>query len=153
MHPKNSAKCIALLAGALASAGSLHALYAQSEVSVRQAGSVLIKTPEAEFELLPSGYLEGHLVKEGQRLTLDEPLPEEGGDSLISGGVLVHFGRPGVDHVKISDIHGTIGPRGKRVELTSTAVNGSLQKMLALEVYDNFPAVSLDRKSTRLNSS
>src|ERR1035438_3270139 len=130
MHPKNSAKCIALLAGALASAGSLHALYAQSEVSVRQAGSVLIKTPEAEFELLPSGYLEGHLVKEGQRLTLDEPLPEEGGDSLISGGVLVHFGRPGVDHVKISDIHGTIGPRGKRVELTST-----------------------DRKSTRLNSS
>ncbi len=142
MHPRNLAKCTALLAGTLALVGSLHALYAQSEVSVRQAGSVLVKTPEAEFELLPSGYLEGHLVRQGQRLTLDEPLRGEGGDSLVSGGVPVHFARPDVDHVKINDIHGAIGPRGKRVELTSTAVNGSLQKTLALEVYDNFPAVS-----------
>ncbi len=135
-------KCTALLVCTLAWALSPGALYAQSKVSVRQAGSVLIETPGAEFELLPSGYVEGHRVREGQRLTLDEPLPGEGGDSLISGGVPVHFARPGVDHVKISDIQGAIGPRGKRVELTSAAVHAGLEKVLVLEVYDNFPTVA-----------
>jgi len=32
--------------------------------------------------------------------------------------------------------------RGKRVELTSSSSNTSLEKMLALEVYDNFPSVA-----------
>jgi alpha-galactosidase len=148
---KRALTLIALCAGAIAWEGSRQSLYAQSgdrpgatlEVSVRRAGTVLIKTPEAEFELLASGYLKGHLVKEGQRLTLDEPSPgdAEGGDLLVSGGAPVHFGRPDFGGVKISDIHGAIGPRGKRVELTSTG-GVSLQKVLALEVYDNFPSVA-----------
>ena len=49
---------------------------------------------------------------------------------------------PDFDHVNISDIHGAIGPRGKRVELTANASNAGLQKVLALEVYDNFPSVA-----------
>src|SRR5450755_3323831 len=97
---KRALTLIALCAGAIAWEGSRQSLYAQSgnrpgasvEVSVRRAGTVLIKTPEAEFELLASGYLKGHLVKEGQRLTLDEPSPaeNEGGDLLVSGGAPIH---------------------------------------------------------------
>ena len=151
---KRARAFIALCAVALALAASRHSLYAQSsdgpgsivEVSVQRAGTVVIRTPQAEFDLLTSGYLEGHLIKDGQRLTLDEPAPGEadGGDLLVSGGAPVHFERPDFGSVKISDLHGAIGPRGKRVEITSPASNGSvgLQKVLALEVYDNFPTVA-----------
>lgn len=134
----------------LALAGLPHSVYAQSgghqgttvEVSVQPVGTVLIKTPEAEFELLQSGYLEARLAK-GQRLTLDEPLPgnAKGGDAVVSSGAPVHFAHYDVDGVKISDVHGPIGPRGKRVELTSES-SGSLQKVLELEVYDDFPQVA-----------
>lgn len=145
---------IAVCVSALAMAGLCSSLYAQNrdrptaivEVSLRPAGTVAIRTPAAEFELLASGYLEGRLLREGQRLTLDEPLREEaeGGDLLVSDGAPVHFARPDFSNVKISDIHGAIGPRGKRVELTSNTSNGSvgLQKVLTLEVYDDFPSVA-----------
>src|SRR5262249_33090508 len=40
---------------------------------------------------------------------------------------------------KVSDANGKLGSRGKRVEVTGT--NGNLKQTLALEVYDDFPAV------------
>src|SRR5947208_603408 len=36
-------------------------------------GPVVFKTSAAEFDLLPSGYLQSYLVSNGKRLTLDEP--------------------------------------------------------------------------------
>jgi hypothetical protein len=41
-------------------------------------GSVLIKTPSAEFDLSTRGYLQGFLVNNGRRSTLDEPAPNAG---------------------------------------------------------------------------
>ena len=48
---------------------------APSEVAVSTSdrGPVKIVTPAAEFELLPSGYIRASLLKDGQKLTLDDP--------------------------------------------------------------------------------
>src|SRR5690348_4785966 len=42
-------------------------------VTASAGGPVTIKTSSAEFEVLPSGYVRAYLVKEGKRLTLDDP--------------------------------------------------------------------------------
>jgi alpha-galactosidase len=110
------------------------------DVSSRPGGTFVIKTQEAEFDVLPSGYLAGHLMQGGRNLTLDEPTGA--GDSLTSNGVTPHFAHPDFGRAKIGDAHGAIGPHGKRVELTSSSTNTGLEKVLAVEVYDNFPSVA-----------
>ena len=47
-----------------------------------------VRTTEAEFDVLPSGYVQASLLKEGKKLTLDEPAKEAASpsDSVISGG-------------------------------------------------------------------
>ena len=110
------------------------------EVSVAREGPVHVKTAAAEFELGASGYLRGWLVKDGRRLTLDDPAPgdDESGDLLISDGKPVRFAAFDFRRAKVSEAQGALGPRGRRVELTADAPDG-LRKTLALEVYDNFP--------------
>src|SRR5579859_5149067 len=111
-------------------------------VAVNPAGAIRVKTPAAAFELLTSGYLAGHLVMTGQELTLDDPAQggAGGGDLLLSGGAPVRFDPLDFRRAKISDIRGGIGSRGKRVEVTAKQGGaGGLEKVLALEVYDDFP--------------
>jgi alpha-galactosidase len=114
------------------------------EVSVAPEGPVLVKTSAAEFELNASGYLRGYLVRNSQKLTLDDPAAGDAGqgDQLISAGKPVHF--PGLDfrHAKVTDLHGGIGQAGKRVALTAVG-DGGLEKTVALEVYDDFPGAAL----------
>ncbi len=43
------------------------------KVEVRDGGPVVITTSAAEFQVLPSGFLQATLLKDGKRLTLDEP--------------------------------------------------------------------------------
>ncbi len=114
------------------------------EVSVAPEGPVLVKTATAEFEMGASGYLRGYLIKNAQRLTLDEPAagPAWQGDLLVSEGKPVHFAAPDFRHAKITDLHGGIGQAGKRVVVTASGDSG-LEKTLTLEVYDDFPGVAL----------
>ena len=42
-------------------------------VEVRDGGPVVLTTSTAEFQILPSGFLQASLLKDGKRLTLDEP--------------------------------------------------------------------------------
>ncbi len=113
------------------------------EVSVGKDGPVLVKTGTAEFELAGSGYLRGWLVKNGQKLTLDDPAPgeDEAGDLLISEGKPVRFAAYDFRRAKVSETQGALGPRGRRVELSADGPDG-LRKTLALEVYDHFPAAA-----------
>jgi len=113
------------------------------EVSVGRACPVVIQTPAAKFELAASGYLRGWLVKDGRRLTLDDPAPGEGGagDLLTSDGKTVDFAPFDCRRAKITDVHGGIGPGGRRVELVADGPAG-LRKSLTLEVYENFPAAA-----------
>jgi alpha-galactosidase len=123
-------------------------------VTVNPGGPVVFKTPTAEFEILPSGYLQAYLVKDGKRLTLDEP--ESGGAPaggyLVTSGKEVHDFALDFEHVKVSDARGKLGARGKRVEITgrSTAEEAAgIEKTLAVEVYDDFPNLALSTVAYR----
>jgi alpha-galactosidase len=117
-------------------------------VTVHPGGPVVVRTQTAEFEVLPSGYLRAYLVKDGERLTLDEPEAEQSdsGGYLMSagkelGGFLLDF-----DHVRISDAQGKLGARGKRVEITARSREEGateIEKTLAVEVYDDFPNLAV----------
>lgn len=113
-------------------------------VTVNPGRAVVLRTSTAEFDLLPSGYLEAYLLKDGERLTLDDP----GTGDLASGGYLLSGGSEIRDfaldfrNVKVSDAQGKLGPRGKRVEITARS-SGGLEATLALEVYDDFPNFAL----------
>ena len=42
-------------------------------VQIKDGGPALITTTTAEFQILPSGFVQATLMKDGKRLTLDEP--------------------------------------------------------------------------------
>jgi alpha-galactosidase len=111
-------------------------------------GPVILKSAEAEFDILPSGYLQAFLLKNGARLTLDEPQagPTSSGDYLLSAGKEVRDFTLDFDHVKISDAQGTLGVRGKRVEIEGhSPAEGAtrIEKRVIVEVYDDFPTIAL----------
>src|SRR6266446_4376842 len=43
------------------------------KVTVNDGGPLVVQTSTAEFHVLPSGYVQGFLLKDGKKLTLDEP--------------------------------------------------------------------------------
>src|SRR5579863_4980580 len=43
------------------------------KVEVRDGGPIIITTSAAEFQVLPSGFVQATLLQDGKRLTLDEP--------------------------------------------------------------------------------
>jgi alpha-galactosidase len=118
------------------------------KVTVSPSGPVALTTAEAEFDVLPSGYIQAFLLKDGKRLTLDEPGSGAAGasDYLVSGGKEVRDFSLDFSHVKISDARGKVGARGKRVEITalSTGKNArAVEETLAVEVYDDFPNLAM----------
>ena len=118
MH--HNAGRILFLTGALAGICWPASAQKHVEVSIAPEGPILVKTATAEFEMGASGYLLGYLIKNAQRLTLDEPAAGEAGqgDQLVSEGKPVHFGAPDFRHAKVTDLHGGIGQAGKRVVVT-----------------------------------
>src|SRR5947209_12367141 len=51
------------------------------KIEVRDGGPAIITTSAAEFEILPSGFVQATLVKDGKRMTLDEPAAGSSGGS------------------------------------------------------------------------
>ena len=116
------------------------------KVTVSDGGPVVIQTATAEFQLLPSGYLEGALLKDGKKLTLDQPAVGTPGDSdyVVSGGKDIHFTLD-FAQAKVLESQGKLG-RGKRVEIPARPLapgSGTLQRTLILEAYDDMPNVVL----------
>src|SRR5579862_589501 len=62
-------------------------------VEVRDGGPIVITTTAAEFQVLPSGFLQAILLKDGKRLTLDEPAVGStgGSDSIVLSGKELDF--------------------------------------------------------------
>jgi alpha-galactosidase len=110
------------------------------QVTVNPGGPAVIKTGSAEFDLLPSGYCEATLVKDGKRLTLDEP--GSAGESLVTDGKEIRDFILDFEHAKVSDTQGKLGAVGKRVEVIGRGPSG-LEKAVAVEVYDDFPTLAL----------
>ncbi|MFI5182915.1 MAG: alpha-galactosidase, partial [Vicinamibacteria bacterium] len=105
------------------------------------AGLVVLGTPTSEFEILPSGHVRAFLLKDGRRLTLDDP-PEA---SRVSRDPSV--GKRGRDIAvgwsppKVSDVVSALG-RGKRVELQARTPAG-LDETLGVEVSEDFPGLAV----------
>src|SRR6202022_5002023 len=108
--------------------------------------SVLLTPSTAEFQILPSGYIQALLVKAGQRVSLDDPQqgnPEES-DYLVQHGKEVHFTLD-FGQTKITEAIGKLG-RGKHVEIPAQPIGPSgtsLRRTLHFEAYDDFPNILL----------
>src|SRR5215469_4105758 len=63
------------------------------KVTVNHGGPVVIQTSTAEFQVLPSGYLQAFLVEDGKKLTLDDPRvgAPRGSDYLMTEGQELAF--------------------------------------------------------------
>ena len=112
---------------------------------------MVIRTPAAEFRVLPSGYVQGSLLQAGNSLTLDDPASDLAiADSITSDGHGISDFILDLDHAKTSDASGRLGAKGKRVEISGKSRSlPSLEKTVAIEVYDDFPQILLSSVSYR----
>src|ERR1035437_1510458 len=116
------------------------------KVEVRDGGPIVIATSVAEFQVLPSGFLQASLLQDGKRLTLDEPgVGSTGGsDSIVQEGKELDF-VPDFGQAKVLDSSGKLG-RGKRVEIPARPLAPAgvgIERMLVVEAYDDFPNIAL----------
>jgi alpha-galactosidase len=114
------------------------------QVEVRGGGPVVVTTSSAEFQVLPSGFLQGTLLKDGKRLTLDDSGTGSGSDYLMHSGQELQF-VPDFGQLKVMEATGKLG-RGKRVEITARPLAPSgvpIERTTALETYDDFPNIAL----------
>jgi alpha-galactosidase len=123
------------------------------QVTVNDGGPVVLTTSTAEFQVLPSGYVQASLLKDGKKLSLDEPRLGSPTDSdyLVIGGNEIHFVLE-FAQAKVLEAAGKMG-RGKRIQIPAHPLGPSgtnLQRTLTVEVYDDFPNIlltSLDYKN------
>jgi alpha-galactosidase len=117
------------------------------KVTISDGGPVILQTSTAEFQLLPSGYLQAYLVKDGKKLTLDEPTvgAPDGSDYLVVKGNPLHFTLD-FSQAKVLESQGKMG-RGKRVEIPALplriAGSPDVHRTLVIEAYDDFPNIVL----------
>ncbi len=133
-------------------APSIDSLHSAIQVQSGSGGPVVLTTKSAEFRLLPSGYMQAFLIKDGRKLTLDDPSSGESaaGDFLIRAGKPFHFSLD-FAHVKVLEAAGKMGA-GKRIEIPGEASDLSrakLKRLLILEVYDDFPNLLLSTTEYR----
>lgn len=116
------------------------------KVEVKSGGPVVLTTGAAEFQVRPDGYIQAFLLKNGQKLSLDEPRTAATSDSdyVVVGGKELHFALD-FQQVRVLEAVGKMGA-GKRIEIPARPVGPGgvdLQRILALEVYDKFPNILL----------
>ncbi len=117
-----------------------------TKVQVSDGGPVVLTTSTAEFQVRPNGYVQAFLLKDGQKLSLDEPRVGAIADSdyVVVGGKEVHFTLD-FQQVRVLEAVGKMGA-GKRIEIPARPLGPSgtdLQRLLAFEVYDQFPNILL----------
>ena len=122
------------------------------KVVVNNDGPIVLTTSAAEFTILPSGYVQASLLKDGKRFSLDEAPSAAPADSeyVVSGGKEIHFTLD-FSQARVSEAAGKMG-LGKRVEIPGHATAPSGQPIvntLAFEVYDSFPTLLLTSAAYR----
>ena len=119
-------------------------------VTVTSAGPITIKTPSAEFQLTTAGYLQASLLQDGQALTLDDAQADSGGgaDSVVSAAKEISDFVLDFANARVTSASGRLGAQGKRVEIRGKSQSApSLEKDLAIEVYDDLPNLALTSTS------
>ena len=121
-----------------------------SAVNVQtEADGIHVQTSVAEFVLTPSGYLKSSLEQNGYEATLDDP-GSETGTRLIAGRQHIDDIVFDLKTARTSEAQGKLGRLGKHIEVSGAGKsNPNLKEILALEVYDDFPALALLSASLR----
>ena len=121
------------------------------QVEADAKGPIILTTKTAEFRILPFGYVQASLIENGRKLTLDDPaVSEAAGDFIVLSGKPVHFSLD-FAHAKIEEASGKMGA-GKRIEIPGEALAltaGKVQRILTIEVYDDFPNLLLSSAEYR----
>jgi alpha-galactosidase len=116
------------------------------KVEVKDGGPLVLTTGTAEFDVLPSGYVEGFLLKGGKRFTLDDPRTGAPADSsyILQSGKEVRFILD-FDKANVLEAIGKLG-RGKHIDIPAHPLGpsgSSIQRTMSVEVYDDFPNLIL----------
>lgn len=106
-------------------------LFTMGMVPGDQATAVL-RSPAAEFRVLPSGYVEAVLSPAGRRLQLDDAGAEPGDRLWIDG----HAVAPAP--YRLSGAHS-----GRKAELHAHVQNGSIEKKLTVELSEDAPNLAI----------
>ena len=100
---------------------------AESQVhAAATANAVLVDTPAAEFAIAPNGYVAASLLTEGRKLSLDDAGADSGVQVTAAGKDLP----PAVfdvAHPQVSEPHGPLGTKGKRIEVTGDNAEAGLR--------------------------
>ena len=107
---------------------------------------IVITTSSAEFRVEPNGYVQAALVKDGKRLTLDEPRAgaPASSNSVRIGGKDIDLALE-FQSARTLETAGKMGV-GRRIEIPAHSQNpesAELESVLAIEVYDDFPNILL----------
>jgi alpha-galactosidase len=117
-------------------------------VTTKPGGPVVIRTSTAEFQFSAAGYLQAKFLQNGQELTLDDAQANSSADYVVSGGKEIQDFVLDLDHARITNASGRLGASGKRIEVTGKSRSmASLERTVALEVYDSFPNLVLSSTS------
>ena len=121
-----------------------------SAVNVQtETDGIHVQTSVAEFVLTPSGYLKSSLKQDGRQVTLDDP-GNETGTRLTAERQNIADVVFDLKTTRTSEAQGKLGRLGKHVEVSGAGKsNPNLKETLALEVYDDFPALALLSASLR----
>jgi alpha-galactosidase len=119
----------------------------QIQVSATDAGT-LVKTPTAEFTILPTGYVAASLLAGNGKLSLEDPGNASGLQVRAAGSQVADVSFD-VEHPQVSDPGGRLGTKGKRIEVTGKNSPSGLQESLVVELYDDYPNVALISASIR----
>ena len=113
-------------------------------VAVNAGAPIVVKSSTAEFDILPSGYVQAFLIRRGSRLTLDEPETSSASSSdyVISSNQEIRDFALDLGDAKVTAARGKLGTHGKRVEIKGRSAAG-IEKTLAVEVYDDLPDLAV----------
>jgi len=116
------------------------------KVDVNDGGPLVLTTSTAEFHISPNGYVQAFLLKDGKRLTLDDPAQGTPSDSsyIIQNGKEVRFV---LDFGKANVLEsiGKLG-RGKHVDIPAHPLGPSgtgIERVMSVEAYDDMPGMLL----------
>jgi alpha-galactosidase len=116
---------------------------AKSAVEVKASSEgVVVRTPQSEFTLAPSGALAAALVKGSGTLSLDT--------KSADASQIVTIGKKDARGVELDtakatvrETTGKLGNLGKQVEVSGKVPGTDLEETLTLEVYDAFPSLAI----------
>jgi alpha-galactosidase len=113
-------------------------------VAIHQPNNILISTPEADVEILPSGYLQTYLKRDGQRIALDDSAPGASLEAVVMDGQEIRDFILDLANAKITDASHRLGATGKRIEISGkSSTHPEIAKQVVIEVYDDFPTLAL----------